>query len=73
VHHTTSHHATLRYPYDCPDDYAKEERPPAKVCLSFTHDRDFERFRPRSGREPGLRPSFPPDGKEYDGFQQGQD
>lgn len=53
------------------DVYEKEEKPPDKVCLSYTHDRDYTHFKtiPESKRHLQFRPWCPPVGKEYDGFK----
>jgi hypothetical protein len=53
-----------------PEGYEKESGPPDPVCLSFTHDRDFGRYKaypegtgPSSAR---FRPWCPPPGREAD-------
>jgi hypothetical protein len=52
-------------------DYQKEEGPPAEVCLSFTHDRDYQTFKklPIAAKGQRLKPWCPPAGKEYKGFE----
>ena len=49
--------------------YAVESAPPDVVCLSFTHDRDFEKHRVPTDEEKQRRnqvtPWCPPRGKEY--------
>ena len=51
-------------------DYEREEGPPSLVCLSYTHDRDYQSFKeiPESAKNQNLRPWCPPVGTEYDGF-----
>jgi hypothetical protein len=50
--------------------YEKEERAPDPVCLSFTHDRDYTKYKeiPESKKDMQFHPWCPPRGKEYDGF-----
>ena len=52
--------------------YEQEEAPPSQVCLSYTHDRDYQAFKelPPAAKKQGiLRPWCPPRGLEYEGFQ----
>ena len=52
-------------------DYEKEEGPPSKVCLSYTHDKDYTHFHgalPKAALDQHLHPWCPPPGKEYDGY-----
>jgi hypothetical protein len=52
--------------------HQRELRPPDRRCVSYTHDRDFGRFRewPSGKKERHLgRGWCPPRGKEYDGFK----
>jgi len=47
--------------------YMKESRPPDPVCLSFTHDRDFTRFKQvPPGRQLGTHPWCPPEHAAYE-------
>jgi len=52
--------------------YQQEQRAPDAVCLSYTHDRDFEAYREVTSQERQRRnnvtPWCPPKGKEYPGF-----
>lgn len=53
-----------------PDYYAREEAPPDAVCLSYTHDRDFEQYKslPPAAlqmRDAGHVPWCPPQFAEY--------
>ena len=54
-----------------PDYYTREEAPPDPVCLSYTHDRDFEQHKslPPAAvqmREAGQLPWCPPHFAEYE-------
>ncbi|KAL7535598.1 hypothetical protein ACHAXR_006597 [Thalassiosira sp. AJA248-18] len=58
------------------ENYEKEEFHPSPVCLSYTHDRDYEAFKelPSAAEKArNRRPWCPPRGKEYDGFRAGRD
>jgi hypothetical protein len=50
--------------------YDKEAGPPDPLCLSFTHDRDYLKYKtvPVSLKGQNFQPWCPPRGKEYDGF-----
>jgi len=51
--------------------YAKEARPPARECLSYTHDRDYEAYKalPPGTEEHRGRGWCPPNQACYDGMQ----
>ena len=55
------------------EGYEKEELPPSAICLSYTHDRDYETFKEPSSTQKQQarrsRPWCPPPGKEYDSFK----
>eukprot|EP00930_Biecheleria_cincta_P057624 TRINITY_DN43525_c0_g1_i1.p1 TRINITY_DN43525_c0_g1~~TRINITY_DN43525_c0_g1_i1.p1 ORF type:complete len:669 (+),score=104.34 TRINITY_DN43525_c0_g1_i1:37-2043(+) len=56
---------------DSEKNHQQEERPPDERCVSYTHDRDFGKFRswPEGKKERFLgRGWCPPRGKEYVGF-----
>jgi len=51
--------------------YQAEHLPPSKVCLSYTHDRDYTHFHselPKAAEDLHLHPWCPPPGKEYEGY-----
>lgn len=50
--------------------YEKEEGPPDQVCLSYTHDRDYQHFLPLTQKkaQENRHAWCPPPGKEYDGY-----
>jgi hypothetical protein len=50
--------------------YEPESGPPDMVCLSYTHDRDYQVFKelPPAAKKLVLRPWCPPPGCEYEGF-----
>lgn len=50
--------------------YEAEDEPPDSVCLSYTHDRDYEWYRelPESKKGEHFHPWCPPEGREYPGF-----
>jgi len=52
--------------------YQKEDAPPDEVCLSFTHDVDYIAYKdlPERTNNLQLHPWCPPEGMEYDGFDQ---
>jgi len=52
--------------------YEKEAGPPDKVCLSFTHDRDYDVFEELTGKakESRRRGWCPPRHAEYEGFRE---
>lgn len=54
--------------------YEQEEGPPSPVCLSYTHDRDYQDFKelPESAEKQFRRPWCPPVGTEYEGFRTGK-
>ena len=53
-------------------EYSKEEREPDLVCLSYTHDRDYTKYKPLPENIKASNQQFhgwcPPIGKEYDGY-----
>ena len=52
--------------------YQREEGPPDKVCLSYTHDVDYIAFKdlPQRALNLKLSPWCPPPEKEYEGFEE---
>lgn len=50
--------------------YQSEEGPPDEVCLSYTHDKDYLRYKqfPESVKDKIFHPWCPPLGKEYPGY-----
>mmetsp|Transcript_4827 Transcript_4827/g.15939 ORF Transcript_4827/g.15939 Transcript_4827/m.15939 type:complete len:237 (+) Transcript_4827:467-1177(+) len=53
--------------------YAAEAAPPDDICLSYTHDRDFMRYRTAGARHAAMRrtPWVPPRSAEYPGYEEG--
>ena len=51
-------------------EYQQESSEPSLVCLSYTHDRDYEMFKelPTAATKQLQRPWCPPKGKEYPGY-----
>lgn len=52
-------------------EYQQEQSPPSPICLSYTHDRDYQAYKklPEAAKKHVLRPWCPPVGTEYDGFR----
>ncbi|KAL7541445.1 hypothetical protein ACHAWF_006932 [Thalassiosira exigua] len=53
--------------------YEREGGRPSPVCLSHTHDRDYEAYKelPEAAKERHRRPWCPPPGYEYEGYPDG--
>ncbi len=49
------------------EDYQVEQGPPNPLCLSYTHDRDYSRYKTMSLEQQG-HPWCPPPGKEHKGY-----
>ena len=51
--------------------YEQENKTPSPVCLSYTHDRDYEVFKelPNAAEKRVRRPWCPPKGLEYPGYR----
>ena len=52
------------------DKYQAESSPPDLVCLSYTHDRDYTKYKqlPPNAHDPYFHGWCPPKGKEYPGY-----
>ncbi len=46
-------------------EYQKESSEPDKICLSFTHDKDYEKYKEMSLIKPSPTAWCPPSGKEF--------
>ena len=57
--------------------YQKEERQPDRICLSYTHDRDYTKYKsiPENIQKKNIHFHgwCPPQGKEYDGYYDDND
>lgn len=56
--------------WDRDSHYEREDGSPTLVCLSYTHDRDYEAYKelPEAAKKQVRKPWCPPPGYEYEGY-----